>query len=474
MAMNVLLALRLQLSLACLCLPLAAGAADNASIAPAASMHEQVLGIVGDSTRPAMLVTTVLKPDDGPGPFPLVVMNHGSSNAARPSDEPRYRFTFSAYYFLSRGYAVALPMMRGFSGSEGMQFLNGCNQETVGISNAKDIAAVVDAMAKQPYIDADRIVVAGQSFGGWNTLALGSLDPPRVRGLINFAGGARISNCPNDEAALAAGAAHFGARTKIPSLWFYGDNDAKFAPSTWRAMHAGYTAAGGKARLVAYGRFMADSHNLLGFPEGLRIWAPEADAFLGQLGLPNKIVHPEYLPAEAPPATNFAAIDDVLAVPYLTDAGRQTYRKFLTDPMPKAFILSRTGLAGSFFGGFDPLGRGMSECRQRTQHCIVYAVDDQVVWSRPTPAPAPTHFAGIADAAAVPFLNDVGREGYRKYLGLPRPRAFAIAPDGAWSASAMGDDPVQAALENCGKAHQGCRLYAVDGDVVWQGAAAAP
>jgi len=30
------------------------------------------------------------------------------------------------------------------------------------------------------------------------------------------------------------------------------------------------------------------------------------------------------------------------------------------------------------------------------------------------------------------------------------------------------------ALASCSKEHQGCRLYAVDGDVVWQGAAAAP
>lgn len=450
------------------CVQRAAQSAGEVAIAPSTSMNEQVLRIPGDKLRPATLVATLLKPD-GPGPFPLVVMNHGASGTPNPADEPRYRYSFSSYYFLSRGFAVVLPMMRGFSGSEGRQFLNGCNQEDVGFGNARDIAAVIDFMSTQPYVDANRIVVAGQSFGGWNTLALGSLKHPLVKGLINFAGGANISNCPDNGFALAWAARNFGARTTVPSIWFYGDNDAKFAPAVWRTMHANYTSVGGKARLVAYGRFMSDSHNLLGFPEGLRIWAPEVDAFLGQLGLPNRVVHPEFLPMDFPPATGFAALDDVQAVPYLSDAGRQTYRKFLADPMPRVFVFSRTGLAASFHGGFDPLGRAMDACRQHAQDCAVYAVDDRVVWSRPTAAPAPTHFAGIADAAAVPFINESGRQGYQKYLAMPRPRAFAIAPDGAWSASALGQDPLSSALAACGKGHQGCRLYAVDNEVVWQG-----
>jgi len=40
-------------------------------------------------------------------------MNDGATNAEPPGLQPRYRQSFSAYYFLSRGYAVALPMMRG-------------------------------------------------------------------------------------------------------------------------------------------------------------------------------------------------------------------------------------------------------------------------------------------------------------------------------------------------------------------------
>jgi dienelactone hydrolase len=429
-------------------------------------MNERVLSVPGDAQRPAMLQVTVLMPD-GTGPFPLAVMNHGTSATSRPDLEPRYRFTFAAYYFLSRGYAVALPMMRGFAGSEGKQELDGCNQEAVGISNAKDIRAVIEFMSVQPYIDWSRVVVAGQSFGGWNALAFGILKHPNVRGLINFSGGAHISNCSDTPAALARAAERYGAQTIIPSLWIYGDNDTKFAPPVWRAMFDRYTAAGGHAELLAYGRFMTDSHNLLGFPEGLLIWAPKMDAFLTMLGLPARIEYAEYLPMDFPPPSHFATIGDVDAVPYVTEQGRQLYRKFLSDPMPRVFVLSSKGFAASFQGGFDPLGRAMSACEQRSQKCQFYAVDDYVTWERPTPAPPSSGFASLGDVSAVPYLNDAGRQGYGKYLTLRKPKAFAVAPDGAWSAVSLGDDPLQTALEGCKKAHQGCQLYAVDDNVVW-------
>jgi dienelactone hydrolase len=349
-------------------------------IAPNASMNEKVLSIPGDPQRPALLQVTILSPD-GEGPFPLVIMNHGASKNLRPNLVPRYRNAFSAYYFLSRGYIVALPMMRGFAGSEGKQILDGCNHEEIGLNNAKDIRAVINFMIQQPYVDSNRIIVAGQSFGGWNTLAFGTINFPNVKGLINFAGGVNISSCDLTLDSLANGSEHFGRKTVIPSLWLYGDNDGTFSSPVWHAMFDHYTAAGGKAELIEYGRFMADAHTLLQYPEGLRLWCPKVDAFLGKLGMPNKMTHPEYLPMEFPVATNFAAIDDINAVPYLTDEGRKIYQKYLSAPIPKVFVISDTGVAGSFNGGFDPLGRAMNACQKRAQKCHAYAVDDQVVWS---------------------------------------------------------------------------------------------
>ena len=218
-----------------------------------------------------------------------------------------------------------MPMMRGFAGSGGSFERHGCDLETAGINNARDIRAIIIYMSAQPYIDGGRVVVAGQSFGGWNTLAFGTLNHPGVKGLVNFAGGMKPSDCRRPETSMAAAAGTYGARTNLRSIWFYGDNDKIFSPSTWRAMYDRYTAAGGKAELVAYGNFKQDSHNMLGSPEGLAIWVPRVDAFLDKVGLPSKPVYPEYLPAAFPPPTHYAGIDDINAIPYVKDLGRQLY-----------------------------------------------------------------------------------------------------------------------------------------------------
>jgi hypothetical protein len=70
---------------------------------------------------------------------------------------------------------------------------------------------------------------------------------------------------------------------------------------------------------------------------------------------------------------------------------------------------------------------------------------------------------------AIPYVNEGGRAGYVRYLAMRKPKAFAIAPNGAWSASAQGPDPIAASMSACGKSQPGCRLYAVDDQVVWSG-----
>ena len=458
----------------------------DASMVPPVPLNERLLDITGDPDHPVTLEVTFYTPD-GPGPFPLAVMNHGASG--KPKFNPRYRFDFSTYYFLSRGYAVALPMIRGFAGSRGNAGTNrnapplptmrgflggssgntrfGCDYRRIGINNAKDIRAVIDYLSNQPNIDGDRVVVAGQSFGGWNTLAFGTLNHPKVRGLINFVGGMKTSDCETPEAAMEIAAKAYGAHTSVPSIWFYGNNDKVFSPPTWRAVYKSYVDAGGMAQLVAFGSFMDNAHNLLGFPEGLAIWAPKVDAFLARVGLPSKIVYPEYLPVRFPPPTHYAAIDDIDAIPYLREQDRPFYQKFLKRPMSRAFVIDPSGFASSSSGGFDPIGRALGDCQKQSKHCQLYAVDNYVVWTHPTPAPPPTHFAALGDQTAVPYLNEGGRQGYQRFLTLRKPRAFVVAPDGGWSASSRGDDPLVHAVESCSRTHQGCRFYAVDDNVVW-------
>lgn len=361
---------------------------ESANALPPLPLHERVLNLPGDPLRPVTLEVTLFTPD-GPGPFPLAVVNHGTPPSGHSRDLKRYRASFAAYYFLSRGYAVALPMMRGYGGSGGHVEPHGCDLARTGLGNARDIAAVIDALSKESDIDAGRIVVSGQSFGGWNTLAFGTLGHAGVKGLVNFAGGLRASACParDQDFSLIIAADRFGAQTRVRSIWFYGDNDRLFPESTWRSMYARYTAEGGQAELVAYGRFLDDAHMMLGHPEGLPIWVPRVDAFLSRIGLPAKPIFPGYLPTPLPPPTHYAAIDDVAAIPYLSALGRARYAAdFLHRPFPRVFVVAPDGAAVIAHGGFDPIARALSLCRQHVSGCQLYAVDNDVVWTGPEPA----------------------------------------------------------------------------------------
>ncbi len=87
-------------------------------------------------------------------------------------------------------------------------------------------------------------------------------------------------------------------------------------------------------------------------------------------------------------------------------------------------------------------------------------------------------FAPLADFEAVPHVRDNGRKAYQDFLARPKPRAFAVAENGAWGYSAPERNPsytlaknldvVARAMERCERRGAGtCRLYAVDDRVVW-------
>ena len=318
---------------------------------------------VGSGLSGAELETTIFKPD-GDGPFPAIVINHGKA-LGNPVFQERSRHPNGSREFVRRGYVVVLPMRMGFSKSSGAYINPGCNIASNGEMQAGWVEGVLAWMRAQPYIDRSRLLVAGQSHGGLATMALGTRNPEGVRGLINFAGGLRIRSC-NWESALASAFEAYGARTKLPSLWFYGDNDSFFPPGLWKDLHARYTAAGGNARLVAFGTFPNDAHGMFASRAGLPIWVPEVEKFLDQLGLPSKPIPMK--------------VDDAAAVPGLGETGRAGYANFLKSGLPRAFAIGSPGIWAWAAGG-DPAARAITNCQKNSkQPCKLYAVDDEVVW----------------------------------------------------------------------------------------------
>jgi dipeptidyl aminopeptidase/acylaminoacyl peptidase len=100
-----------------------------------------------------------------PGKRPVIVNIHGG-----PEGQTRPTFLGRNNYFLNElGIALLFPNVRGSLGY-GKTFVkldNGTRREDA----VQDIGALLDWIAKQPNLDAGRVMIAGGSYGGYMTLA---------------------------------------------------------------------------------------------------------------------------------------------------------------------------------------------------------------------------------------------------------------------------------------------------------------
>lgn len=248
-------------------------------------LNEKVIFAPGrDDWREVRLQTTIYKPD-GPGPFPLAILSHGVpfEKALESEVKARHRYCLQSQEFVRRGFAVAIPMRRGYGKSGGQKNQVVVNIAAFGLEDAKDIQATIDFMRRESYVDGKNIVLVGQSGGGLASLAYGSLGDPDVKGIINFAGGLR-TNRSMWEIDMAQAFGIYARTTKIPSLWFYTENDSYFSPATAGGAYEQYRRSGGQARLVALPPFKRDGHSLFYDVDGRPLWVGEVEKFLLQIG----------------------------------------------------------------------------------------------------------------------------------------------------------------------------------------------
>ncbi len=116
------------------------------------------------------------------GKRPVVINIHGG-----PEGQFRPSFMGRNNYFMNEmGVAMIFPNVRGSSGY-GKTFLdldNGFDRE----NSVKDIGALLDWIAQQPDLDADRIMVTGGSYGGYMTLAVAFHYNDRIRCSLDVVG----------------------------------------------------------------------------------------------------------------------------------------------------------------------------------------------------------------------------------------------------------------------------------------------
>jgi len=220
----------------------------------------------------------IWKPE-GSGPFPAILWNHGSEKRPGPVDT-------IAPYFVSRGYIFLVPHRRGQGRSPGAYIVDQLNAATspaqrsqllVALNEAhfQDQLAALTYLRTVPYVDKNRLVVMGASFGGIQTmLAVERKSGYRVA--VNCSGAAQTwRGSPDLRARLTAAA----SKATIPVFFLQAENDYDLTPN--RVLSDEVRKAGKSVETKTYPAFGAsaqDGHNFCW--QGTNIWGPDVLKFM--------------------------------------------------------------------------------------------------------------------------------------------------------------------------------------------------
>ena len=227
----------------------------------------------------------------GPGPFPLVVINHGTPVSIRDAGEEKLGFTKAAHWFATQGFVVVVALRPGFGKSDGpyLETSGPCdNRDYVrdGRETAAVEGAIVESAAALAGVDPKRIVVVGQSAGGFGVIALADAPPPGVLGVISFAGGRGgddHEHICSGEQNLVRAAGVFGQTNRLPQLWLFAANDHFFAPPVAHAMFSAYQASSSlKLTFVDLPPFGDDGHRTFARADP-SVWAGPVSKFLHEI-----------------------------------------------------------------------------------------------------------------------------------------------------------------------------------------------
>jgi dienelactone hydrolase len=246
-----------------------------------------------ENGRPVRLEVVIDKPP-GDGPFPLLVVNHGSTGIG--SNAARFTQTFSnpafAEMFVKKGYMVAFPQRRGRGKSEGL-YDEGFNvdrsqgyacepkQSLPGADRAlTDIAAAVEELRQRPDVARQPILMAGISRGGILSIAYAGAHPREVSGVINFVGGWMGEGCRN-ASEINGTLFERGGMFPHPTLWLYGNHDPFYSLDHSRTNFAVFQAAGGKGSFFDFEVPGGNGHMVMFSPP---LWTDHVGRYLDSIG----------------------------------------------------------------------------------------------------------------------------------------------------------------------------------------------
>jgi dienelactone hydrolase len=232
------------------------------------------------------LVAHLYQPE-GAGPWPVLIWNHGSEK----NPGAGVQFDTVASVFVPAGYVVFAPERRGHGASEGeyvvdrvkaafrLQGKDEANRLTVSLLESEQLDDQLAALAyvkRLPFVDPQRIVAAGCSYGGIESL-LGAESRLGYKAAISISPAA-LSWDRNDY--LKARLVKAVTRLNIPVLLIQPAKDASLAPS--HVLGAAAARAGTPLTVKVYpatGPSKEQGH-CFGGASGTHVWADDAKAFL--------------------------------------------------------------------------------------------------------------------------------------------------------------------------------------------------
>jgi dienelactone hydrolase len=246
------------------------------------------------TAEPTVWIRAMLYRPPGSGPFPLAVINHGTTgDRQRRAAADMPAFDALANWLVQRGFAVAVPQRlgHGTTGGAYLEELRGCwfpDYLDASSGAAVSIEHALRYIKAQPFIRRDGTLLIGHSAGAMGSFAVASKHAGDVAAVVNFAGGngGHHNGEPNNNCAperLVAAAAEFGRTVPQPTLWLYARNDTYFAPDLAERMVAAYQAAGGLAEFHLLPAYGDDGHFLVHAAAAAPLWTPKLKTFLDRL-----------------------------------------------------------------------------------------------------------------------------------------------------------------------------------------------
>lgn len=256
----------------------------------------EVANRFGVETRQTMKVG-ILRDDAITAPQPFLVLGHGRPANGNFAGTKWTSYRTQGRYFVTKGFAVFIPLRVGYGETGGPDI------EESGPCNARDYEfsyrvggfqtrKVIEFAKTLPYVNPEKGVVVGQSFGGTLAIEAAAQNISGLVATINFSGGGggdpvgRPENpCRPDK--LEALYGRFGKTAKVPTLWLYSENDAYWGKRIPHEWFAAFVKNGGRGEFVQLSPVenAAPAAGHLAFSRSMKEWQPPVDRFLKSLGM---------------------------------------------------------------------------------------------------------------------------------------------------------------------------------------------